>query len=450
MAEVIFPEDLGGDGLVVTDDANPDTGLAAGGHRLRFVPALANTVAVARTAKQQAALAQTLADQVAADRKQTGEDRDAIAGAREATAADRQQTGLDREATKADAEATAADRQQTGEDRQATTAAAEAAAADRQQTGKDRTATAAAAEATAADRQQTGEDRTATNAAAEATAADRQQTGEDRQATAADREAAQSAAASVDAEKIMHARGSGLPNEVGTAATRNVGTEAGNLMEVGAFGVGSHGVRLTDADDLASLPFVDATYCCYSSKPVNAPESGGTTAVISVRATSSGSYQFKEFDYTDNAGRKFNAVQRQNSDTINWIRSVSSATAVGDVSDPLSGAIVESGENENGSYTKFADGTLICRGVDTIPYDTRLRCRLYKTMPAPFANDTGSVCVLPDWGSRGTKFNQAIPAGGLANNGYNAHLAFWAPDTSEFETTDSFPKTAWMAIGIAR
>lgn len=47
MASVNFPPDVGGSGLTVTDDANPTTGLANGGHRARFVPALAQVVAVA-------------------------------------------------------------------------------------------------------------------------------------------------------------------------------------------------------------------------------------------------------------------------------------------------------------------------------------------------------------------------------------------------------------------
>lgn len=45
---VTFLESVGGDGSTVTGDANPTTGLANGGHRKRFVNALAQVVAVAR------------------------------------------------------------------------------------------------------------------------------------------------------------------------------------------------------------------------------------------------------------------------------------------------------------------------------------------------------------------------------------------------------------------
>lgn len=47
MAIVTFPIELGGSGLVVSDDTDPITGLRNGGYLTRFVPALQQTVAVA-------------------------------------------------------------------------------------------------------------------------------------------------------------------------------------------------------------------------------------------------------------------------------------------------------------------------------------------------------------------------------------------------------------------
>ena len=61
---VTFLESVGGDGSTVTGDANPTTGLANGGHRKRFVNALAQVVAVAQhvvdTAEDVAAVAPLL------------------------------------------------------------------------------------------------------------------------------------------------------------------------------------------------------------------------------------------------------------------------------------------------------------------------------------------------------------------------------------------------------
>ena len=45
---VYFDPAVGGNGLTVTDDGNPTTGLDNDGHRARFVPALAQVVAVAQ------------------------------------------------------------------------------------------------------------------------------------------------------------------------------------------------------------------------------------------------------------------------------------------------------------------------------------------------------------------------------------------------------------------
>lgn len=70
MSSVTFPPALGGDGSTVTDDSNVSTGLANGGHRTRFVPALAQMVAVANggvtQATAQVALAAAEADAAAA------------------------------------------------------------------------------------------------------------------------------------------------------------------------------------------------------------------------------------------------------------------------------------------------------------------------------------------------------------------------------------------------
>lgn len=48
MSSAHFDSAVGGDGSTVSDDANPTTGLARGGHWTRFVPALAQIVAVAQ------------------------------------------------------------------------------------------------------------------------------------------------------------------------------------------------------------------------------------------------------------------------------------------------------------------------------------------------------------------------------------------------------------------
>lgn len=55
MASVTFAPAVGGDGSTVDDTDNPSTGLRGGGHRTRFVPALAQVVAVAQVVVTKAA-----------------------------------------------------------------------------------------------------------------------------------------------------------------------------------------------------------------------------------------------------------------------------------------------------------------------------------------------------------------------------------------------------------
>jgi hypothetical protein len=67
MASVTFSVSVGGDGSTVTDDANATTGLANGGHRVRFVPALAQVVAVASNVVSNANTVATQTSQVASN-----------------------------------------------------------------------------------------------------------------------------------------------------------------------------------------------------------------------------------------------------------------------------------------------------------------------------------------------------------------------------------------------
>lgn len=57
MSSVTFSVGIGGDGSTVTDDSNASTGLANGGHRTRFVPALTQFVNIANTFVANASIA---------------------------------------------------------------------------------------------------------------------------------------------------------------------------------------------------------------------------------------------------------------------------------------------------------------------------------------------------------------------------------------------------------
>ena len=91
MASVTFSPTVGGDGSVVTDDASATTGLANGGHRTRFVPALAQMVAVAANAVASAAAA--LASKASAAASEGNAATSATSAAASFTAADKKYLG---------------------------------------------------------------------------------------------------------------------------------------------------------------------------------------------------------------------------------------------------------------------------------------------------------------------------------------------------------------------
>lgn len=51
MTSVTMPTGLGASGNTYSDDDDPTTGLANGGHRTRFVPLVVDTLAIAQTVK---------------------------------------------------------------------------------------------------------------------------------------------------------------------------------------------------------------------------------------------------------------------------------------------------------------------------------------------------------------------------------------------------------------
>ena len=80
MASVTFSASVGGDGSTVTDDGNPSTGLDAGGHRTRFVPCLAQTVAVAAYTVGRATAAASSASAAATSASNAASSASAAAG----------------------------------------------------------------------------------------------------------------------------------------------------------------------------------------------------------------------------------------------------------------------------------------------------------------------------------------------------------------------------------
>jgi len=173
MASVTFPAALGGDDSTVTDDANASTGLANGGHRSRFVPALAQVVAVAAHV-----VAETGADVTAAAASETAAAGSASAAATSASNAATSASNAATSASNASTSAGAASTSASGAAGSASSASTSASSASSSATSASTSASSAATSAsnaagseTAASGSATAAATSASNASASASAA---------------------------------------------------------------------------------------------------------------------------------------------------------------------------------------------------------------------------------------------------------------------------------------
>jgi len=128
---------------------------------------------------------------------------------------------------------------------------------------------------------------------------------------------------------------------------------SGSLMAVGAWGLGGLGLVVTDANTALRPGF----YCGPGASGVNyfnAASGQYGTLLVEVR-------QILQIMQTNTFGNR--SAKRESLDQgvtwTDWIEIYTTANAVGTVAAGGSGAIIETGSNANGTYTKFADGTMI-------------------------------------------------------------------------------------------
>ena len=172
----------------------------------------------------------------------------------------------------------------------------------------------------------------------------------------------------------------------GTAATRDVGESAGNLMEVGAFGLGTNGSIIPNDNigniDLNQLGITGFYFCGPSSTLTNAPPDAvgssdyGYLTVISGNANGRMCQEFTWSRYAQNSNIKFIRAYVNDTNTwTDWEKVYTTGNILGTVSQSggvPTGAIIERGSNVNGSYTKYADGTIKMWGNITYPDNTQI------------------------------------------------------------------------------
>ena len=134
----------------------------------------------------------------------------------------------------------------------------------------------------------------------------------------------------------------------------------GRLMGVGAFGLGAQApVEVTDLDD-ATLPSGFYRTGVATANIASLPSSGG---VLQVQCWDGGVVHQA---WTCNAtGETYRRV-RQGGAWADWDRQIGRSAILGTVEEVgglPTGAILERGENGNGAYVRFADGTQICNAT---------------------------------------------------------------------------------------
>lgn len=104
---------------------------------------------------------------------------------------------------------------------------------------------------------------------------------------------------------------------------------------------------------------------------------------------------------------------------------------------PDKGDVVESGSNENGSYVKYSDGTMICRknGIDATANSQSIDI----PTPYPFIDNTYTVIAVNAFANSG---NIIWNSGALTNNVIRLY-----PRKSDGNAIDMVERCNYVAIG---
>ena len=173
-------------------------------------------------------------------------------------------------------------------------------------------------------------------------------------------------------------------------------TGSGKGLIVGAFGLGSeNGITISDCNVAIENGFYTLAGSS-TNVPSWANSSAGTLIVISRNGVNSKTQLFFNYQSSHMGIRYWNGTVWSD-----WSRFYSNNNIIGTVSQTSAvptGAIIEQGNNSNGRYTKFADGTLICYpdngGYDGNKYlASGWQTGATVTLPASFINGTYNVTV---------------------------------------------------------
>ncbi|WP_311969356.1 hypothetical protein [Pseudomonas baltica] len=195
-------------------------------------------------------------------------------------------------------------------------------------------------------------------------------------------------------------------NALGTAANANLTTSvtdttAGRVLKVGDFGANG-GDAITLAVGIAwNTIIVPSEYLIYGATGTNAATpyafikvSKNSTVIKQVAYDILSTAVFSR--YSTDTGSTWTAWDSSSYGRSNIVGAVSQASGI------PTGAVIETGTNANGSYTKFADGTMICIGVSPVQTTNNqysatgiyYAANAYQSFPVAFVG-TPRVMMMP-------------------------------------------------------
>lgn len=148
--------------------------------------------------------------------------------------------------------------------------------------------------------------------------------------------------------------------------TSNYDNTSGRIMKVSDFGVGGSAVQAGDAaNDLNAVSGGGTQFVRADGSTLNKPTRTGNWVGLHIQRTAEIAVQL----LVSRAGSPMIATRRVDTGVwTDWLYHYNSENilgTVGQASGVPTGAIIERGSNANGEYTKFADGTMICRASGT-------------------------------------------------------------------------------------
>ena len=187
---------------------------------------------------------------------------------------------------------------------------------------------------------------------------------------------------------------------LGTGATATVTTSTtdstvGRLMRVGDFGLSGTALVVANGVDINTIK-ASGFYSLEAGAWANTPIAGNFYMIVSSSVSSVKQIIF--YRGSANIASRFYDI---NAGTWGaWDYSYTRGNVVGTVSQTsglVTGTIVETGTNANGTYTKWADGTMICSytGTTQVPVNTTYISPLFQSSPVTLTFPVAFVGALP-------------------------------------------------------